>query len=501
MVVIAMIGAATCSSSSEDSAGNEEPGIEVTGAVTGDVSTETLPDARLTVRDSRIEPATEAVRVTTTGRVDGEVEIWIPAPGLVVGDDEVLIALTSPRLGRRVELLPAELRDGTVVITTTHLSLFQGFLVPFEHLRDVLEEAVEGLTSQVAAEAEPPSCEGEDDARTEGYDIRSSSGDAVFWCFGSDDTGRFLRVVNNRRYPVLISRGRDATVVEEAPAGLDIIQRLSRVLTLSNQVTVAPRDAVTFGVDLDPDRSVRLRSEFDGVGYSLAQLEYGVELLVTILNRFGAGPRPGSPEARSVLVELLERRPCVEALGEGNPGSIVAGCFDFDMMRSTFGLAGATLLAPIITATSLLSFFRSALNAFGDVVRQRDEYAIRVIRAANSHGGLDLETCRQSTPVIGDTAVFELGARCFYEAWRAGDRELAAQFADPPAVEAMFAFTPGRAWDFVGCFEDQAHAGTWLGWTCRFIEPDPGADHGVGIILTFVAYDDVVVVSNLTTQG
>ncbi|MCB1002568.1 MAG: hypothetical protein KDB35_00120, partial [Acidimicrobiales bacterium] len=309
------------------------------------------------------------------------------------------------------------------------------------------------------------------------------------------------RLVNNRRYPLLVSHGSAATVIEEASAGLDLAQVLSRVFTLSNQVTVASRDAVTFGVDLDADASVRFRSELDGVGYSLAQLQYGIDLFVTILYRFGAGPPPESPEARSLVVQLLTVRPCAEAIAEGNVGSIVAGCFDFELLRRTFGLAGATLLAPIITATSLLSFFRSALNGFGDVIRQRDEYAIRVIRENTDTGGADLETCRRSTPVIGDTGVFELAARCLYEAWRAGDREVAAQFADPPAVDAMFAFAPGAAWDFTGCSQDAANTATWLGWTCRFIEPDPGGEHGVGIGFTFVAYDDVVVVGSVTTQG
>ena len=136
------------------------------------------------------------------------------------------------------------------------------------------------------------------------------------------------------------------------------MQALSRTLTLDHQVSVAPRDQVTFRVAVEPGDSAVVATELDGVGSALAQLQMGVETLVTILTRFGT-----RHDAAGRLLSLLEVPSCADAVARGNAGSIVADCFDLDTLRDAFGWGAAAVLGPVVFAGSVVSLavrFRGA---------------------------------------------------------------------------------------------------------------------------------------------
>lgn len=362
------------------------PAADVSGEVTGDVTVEArdgvvVPAASI----AGVEAITPMLDVSTDGAVTGEVEIRAPLTRTTTttregSSDLVVFALAAESAEGPWEVVPAEVDGGDVVITTTHLSLFQAFRALVTSIGDLAKASWDGLTSDVFAEATPPNCDDEDGARTDGYDLASDHGDAVFWCFGRSAHGRYLRVVNNRRYALLLDHGAGLTVVEQDHLGVDIVERLSRALTLDHQVAVAPRGQVTFRVDVDPGSSTRVTSQFDGSGSALAQLQMGFETLVTILNRFGAGPPAGSSEARRKWLELLDNASCIEAAGSGNPGTIVAGCFGVDELRDVFGTGAAVLLTPLVTAGSLVTYFQSQLNALGDQFNNRDAYTVTIER-------------------------------------------------------------------------------------------------------------------------
>jgi hypothetical protein len=376
-MVVASVGACAEESDGGDGA------AEVTGEFTGDVSVEETDLHAPAANVEGVEALSPVLDVTTDGEVTGDVEIAIPlGPGLEVTEDEVVFAVTAEEAEGPWELVPAEVRGDEVVVTTTHLSLFQAFTSLVGSVLDVARESFEGLTDEVTAEAEAPSCEDEDGARSEGYDVTSDDGGTVYWCLGRDDEGRYLTVVNNRRYTLLLSHGDALTVRDQSGESEALHEILAEQLTLDGQVTVGPRDAVTFGVDLQEGGSAAVTTQFDGVGGALYQLEVAVDALFHILDRFGV---------RSRLITaadlLIDSPRCVSSTLAGNAGGMVADCFDFENLRNAFGDGAAVLLSPVILGGTLASFLQTQFNTIGDQFNGRDQYAITVTRGAGSGGG------------------------------------------------------------------------------------------------------------------
>ncbi len=366
----------------EESAGDgpgDEILAEVTGDVSGDVSVSEADVDAPAADVEGVEALSPALEVTTDGEVTGEVEIAIPLDGgatEAVGEDEVVFAMTAESADGPWELLPAEVRGDVVVVTTTHLSLFQAFRSLVGAIGDVARDSFEGLTSDVTAEADPPACDDEDGARDAGYDVSSDDGDTVYWCLGRDDEGAYLTVVNNRRYTLLLSHGDGLTVGDQTGEGEALHELLAAALTLEGQVTVGPRDSVTFRADLDAGGRATVSTEFDGVGGSLYQLDVAKDALLSIYDRFGVA------KSGNGLVDLLDDSDCALSIGSGNAGTILGECFDFDTISNAWGVGAATVLSPLVLSGTLFSFFQTQLNALGDQLNGRDRYAITL-----THGG------------------------------------------------------------------------------------------------------------------
>jgi hypothetical protein len=401
VVVVCVVagGTVSCSSDATDDGEGEEAEIEVTGAVTGNITARQRSGVTgPSVDIDGAEAITPVVEVSTDGEVSGEVEIRIPALD-VPTEAHTVFALGAEQRDGSWELLPARVEGDVVVVSTTHFSFFQGFMTLTRSVVDVARDAFAGLTSGVVAEAEPPSCEDEDGARSGGYEISSDTKDTVFWCFGSDDGGRFLRVVNNRRYALILSFGDGLTVTHESSAGT--VEWVSRALTLVDQVAVAPREWVDFRVELMSGGSTSVTAEFDGVATSLAQLHMGASTAVTLLTRFGTTRSRSLPEILDLLLSLPD---CAAATAEGNVGAMVASCFaDLDTLRTAFGPGAAVVLAPLVFAGSLVEYFHSQLNALGDLFSDRDSYWITV----TNNGGLPVMIDDRLGPLVVGMTVDE----------------------------------------------------------------------------------------------
>ena len=123
----------------------------------------------------------------------------------------------------------------------------------------------------------------------------------------------------------------------------------------------------------------------------------------------------------------------------------------------------------------------------------------------SSEGSEALVDCRAAATSVRSQPSPEMMTRCLYLAWRAGDRDVAEAFAEPPAVDAMFSLVPGIEWEFNGCYRDPSRAGgdggSWLGQFCSYTEPAPGEVHGVMIEFSFIAYDDIAVIADVQFLG
>jgi hypothetical protein len=321
---------------------------------------------------------TRVFDVSVDGRFDGAAEVWLPLAA-AIDDDTIVIGVHAQDQQAAFEVLPSRVDGQHVVITTTSFSLLGGLRASAESMIDTMRRDIfDPLTADLAARADHPSCDGEDEARTEGYAITSSDGPTVYWCFGSIDGRRLLKVTNNRAYPLLLSAG--GMTVDQPPAPMAGAARVAQGFAAGG-VALGPRKTVVYAVDLEPRARATVTTEWDGVAASLYQLQVGIETVVAILNRFGVG----GPEVGEVVGTVLDVGGCVELLLDVNElrgGELLTRCLSGEVLRDAFGWRGV-LAGAVFTTASVASYFSSQLSVVTDAVRSdvAVNYLIEVTRA------------------------------------------------------------------------------------------------------------------------
>lgn len=306
---------------------------------------------------------------------------------------EILIATSETGTDGSWTLVPATAvsRDGRYAyVSTTHLSWWQpiwrGITDVAGALKDELKRGIDALSGDATAEAGKPQCQEESAVRGQGYSIRSS-GDSLYWCLGLAGGRPVLKIVNKRRYPLLVGHpGLTPTYVPHAAFGAD---RLAQKLTAHGSTTLFPFDENDVAVGLRDGQSVTLRAEYDGEAQSLYQLEFGVTTAVNMLTRFGAGEgvisngavtKSGFDELARYMGDFLKIKNCSDQLfttGGASFGSIMSACFEPAEIMDVFGWKGL-LIAPAMVAGPFVEFFRSEFNSIGDILHGRDRYTITV---------------------------------------------------------------------------------------------------------------------------
>ena len=321
-------------------------------------------DASATVPPFGFAVFGEAFRVDASEQPDGEVTIRIPVQ-LPLPDGQIPVVVVADSAVGPWEPLLTEptVIDGYVQAATPHFSFFQTLLVPVQDLLDSAREIFDDATGSFLAEAEQPACGGEDEFRVS-RDITSTGSDTLKWCAGVEDGMPMLRVVNNRRYPLIASMG--GFVVLDNPVDATAWSEIGRLLA-ADRLTLAPRSAATLLVD--GDRSA-LATEFDGLAYSLFQLQVGVETAVAFLSKFGMSTT-GSADL------LLQSSKCLGTLTVPTGGNIIANCFELRDIVNAFG-PKAAFIAPLLFVGPLIEFFHAAFNGLGDIISGRDRYNIDV---------------------------------------------------------------------------------------------------------------------------
>jgi hypothetical protein len=102
--------------------------------------------------------------------------------------------------------VPGGLIDGGryVEATVHHLSFFGAALVDWRALLNDLEGAWNSFTDGAYSNASPPSCDNESEATQDGYSVtQSMKGSTALSCYGVENGQRVLKIVDNRRYPLL----------------------------------------------------------------------------------------------------------------------------------------------------------------------------------------------------------------------------------------------------------------------------------------------------------
>jgi hypothetical protein len=275
--------------------------------------------------------------------------------------------------------LPARLSADrqTAIFTTAHHSVFTVIGEDVSSLLGFFKtQFLDGLSSGTTASAAQPACAGEAAARS-GYTVQSSTGRTVYWCFGTDSSGqRILRVVNNRPYPLEIQHP-GLTVAERSAIDYGSLASLSHLI--SGRLSIlAPGAQIGYRVILPAGQEAGARTAADGLGQSLFALQTGINALLAILTRFGAG---GASKGITAMNSALGDAACADAMAGGNPGAILASCLSPKDMLEDFGTAGL-LLAPLAAAGGLADFFASEFQGLHDILTGQDQYTIIVQRQA-----------------------------------------------------------------------------------------------------------------------
>jgi hypothetical protein len=350
-------------------------------------------------------------KVTSKSPVNGAVTVQLPLRRLP-RKHEVVVALTAERRnGSWVPVRAALDRRGrTARIFTTHFSWFTAL---FADVKDAVNAAkrniVDGLLSGALAEAVPPTCQNEAEARTGGFSISSDAKDTINWCFGVEGGRRVLRVVNRRRYPLSMSHMGLTTLSQGHWNGLAALARVGS----GDRAIIAPRESMTFRVDAANGSTAVLRTEFDGVGQSLYQLQVGVQTALDLMTRFGFASTKTPEAAASAFATAAD---CATALeNPGDAGAMLSKCFGVGNMVRVLGTK-AILVAPLMFAGGLIEFFHSEFNAIGDQLNQRDQYTVTIASRAVPATTTTTTAPTADNPYVHDTLIG------FMDDWQHGEQ-------------------------------------------------------------------------------
>lgn len=342
-----------------------------------------------------VQPLAEVTHVTPDGEVGAEITLRFTLDRAVEDPQDVLIATSKTGEANSWELVaPTEVSDDGryAYVKTTHLSWWQPLWRSVKELVNAamteLKKSFDALTGDVTAEAEKPKCKDEQKARDKGYSV-NSAGDSLYWCLGLEGDKPIMRIVNKRRYPLLV--GYPDFTPKYVPHADFGAQSLAQKLSGNGKLTLFPFDEVHFtaAAATKDGEQAAIGAEYNGNAQSLYQLETGVVLALNILDRFGAGGGVVSngkisKSAFDKVAQVMGKFALVKECGnelfkleEFNPGSLMSKCFDVDTIMTVFGWKGV-LLAPAMVAGPVINFFRSEFNAIGDLLNGRDRYALRL---------------------------------------------------------------------------------------------------------------------------
>jgi hypothetical protein len=320
----------------------------------------------------QLDIAGRTIAIDATRQPAGPVTVSLPLTE-PPGDDQVLLVATAASPEGPWELVPGRLsEDGrSVLFETPHFSWFTPLLFDLKQIFGGIKDLIDGVTSGATAEAKQPRCTDEQPAREGGWKASSTGPDTLKWCFGIEDGARIARIVNARRYALVVDHPGGRLI--ESPTQdwhAWLSQRVSAKATI-----LPPRERATYSVA----GNATFRTEFDGLANSLSQLEVGVETAVAIWTRLGADKKG----LVGKLSDVFDSGKCLGALQHtDNGGTVIQRCLgDAKQLGDALGWKGVALAA-VMTSSSLVEFFRSELNALGDQLNGRDKYTLRIRYAA-----------------------------------------------------------------------------------------------------------------------
>jgi hypothetical protein len=279
-------------------------------------------------------------------------------------------------------------RRSVVTVSTPRLSRFEVRLPSLSELRREVGELINGALGSVRFNTSPPMCSGEEEIRSAGYSVTSSTTSVLRWCVGEDRGGLpELRVVANRSYPLVVTLSPGMSITNSTGGQLPVVfaHALAQAASAGRQHTLSPGGTTVLAVRLPEGGQASLRTEFDGLAHALVSLTVATDLLLTI-----AGRLPGVKlKARNVQQALaaLDAAECVpkaldlasDPTDAGRVGAMVSACLDREALVSG-RLAARVLTTVLAPLGGVIAYAWGAVAALVDEARGASRYRILVSR-------------------------------------------------------------------------------------------------------------------------
>lgn len=323
----------------------------------------------------------QTVSITPSGPLEKQAVVKLrlnspPQPG------EVAAILTSESPNGPWQVLPGTVVDGGryVEATVSHLSFFSAFLVDWHALLNDLEGAWNSFTDGAYSNASQPSCDNKSAATQDGYSTTvSMKGKTVLWCYGVENGRRVLKIIDNRRYPLLVAHGLPLT---GGSSSGDVFQRAASLLNLGDAL-VYPQDEADFSGTVAAGRWSALAGNYAPVAGYLASLSVGVQAWLAIVTRGNSAKNPS--KVMDTVDQMLTLDTCRAAAMGGDASDIQGSCFTPDMFGKVFGAFWGYMLSIVQTVSEFANWVRSTLNAFADSIDGRSSFEITVRHAATAN--------------------------------------------------------------------------------------------------------------------
>ena len=175
-----------------------------------------------------------------------------------------------------------------------------------------------------------------------------------------------------------ISAADHRSMPEVSGGGGDIFQQAGQLLSPDGYV-VYPQAEGDFNATIpDSTSTVSLfaRADLAPEGQLLSSLSVGIDALSTIAGAFEG--KVALSQRAEILKTLLEVESCREST---NAEQLVANCLTVHELTGSFGDMLGAILAPVVTISGLVTYFRGALNGIFDQFNNRSKFVVAVQRA------------------------------------------------------------------------------------------------------------------------
>jgi hypothetical protein len=337
-----------------------------TVAVAPDIA---LPAAILQIA----KPVSETFRVTPSGPLHTSAKIQIPLTARVTSGAQFVFILTSESPNGPWTPLPTRVIRGGwwAEATVTHLSWFTGIKIDLSEALSAVKKFFDDFTGGAYANPDPPTCDNQSAARNnDEYTVTYSPGNTLLWCFGMDNGKRVLKIVNNRRYPLLLTHN---LPIVGGTSSLDLFQMVAKLLTPGGTV-IFQRLEDDFGADIPAGFYGGVHVNFSAEGQLLSSLEVGLNSLFAIITHFGAKDDPNT--IMKVIDTLLSVNSCLSAIG--SIAAMLSGCLSPYQLYKALGLPWGLILAPLAASSALIDYMHGALNGAFDQWNNRSQFTILV---------------------------------------------------------------------------------------------------------------------------